>query len=138
MSTVSVATGGKSHEENLGIKMLQGAQLAIEQANAAGGYTARKIPFELVVKNDNGLWGATGNEIINMAYKDKVWAILGTVDGANTHIAIRVALKIEIPMINSGDLDPTLMETNIPWIIRCVGDDRQQGYMLVDYMYHAI
>ena len=138
MSTVSVATGGKSHEENLGIKMLQGAQLAIEQANAAGGYTARKIPFELVVKNDNGLWGATGNEIINMAYKDKVWAILGTVDGANTHIAIRVALKIEIPMINSGDLDPTLMETNIPWIIRCIGDDRQQGYMLVDYMYRNL
>jgi branched-chain amino acid transport system substrate-binding protein len=135
MSTVSVATGGKSHEENLGVKMLQGSQLAIEQANAAGGYTARKIPFELIVKNDNGLWGATGNEIINMAYKDKVWAILGTVDGANTHIAIRVALKVEIPMLSSGDLDPTLMETNIPWIIRCVGDDRQQGYMLVDYMY---
>ena len=28
MSTVSVATGGKSHEEALGIKMLQGAKLA--------------------------------------------------------------------------------------------------------------
>ncbi len=138
MSTVSVATGGKSHEEDLGIKMLQGAQLAIEQANAAGGYHARKIPFELVVKNDNGLWGATGNEIINMTYKDKVWAILGTIDGANTHIAIRVALKLEIPMMNSGDLDPTLMETNIPWIIRCVGDDRQQGYMLVDYLYRNL
>jgi branched-chain amino acid transport system substrate-binding protein len=138
MSTVSVATGGKSHEESLGLKMLQGAQLAIEQANAAGGYKARKIPFELVVKNDNGLWGATGSEIINLAYKDKVWAILGTIDGANTHIAIRVALKIEIPMISSGDLDPTLMETNIPWIIRCAGDDRQQGYMLVDYIYRAL
>jgi branched-chain amino acid transport system substrate-binding protein len=138
MSTVSVATGGKSHEENLGLKMLQGAQLAIEQANAAGGYVARKIPFELVVKNDNGLWGATGSEIINLAYKDKVWAILGTVDGANTHIAIRVALKIEIPMISSGDLDPTLMETNIPWIIRCAGDDRQQGYLLVDYIYRKL
>jgi len=138
MSTVSVATGGKSHEENLGLKMLQGAQLAIEQANAAGGYHARKIPFELVVKNDNGLWGATGSEIVNLAYRDKVWAILGTVDGANTHIAIRVALKIEIPMMNSGDLDPTLMETNIPWIIRCVGDDRQQSYMLVDYLYRNL
>ncbi len=138
MSTVSVATGGKSHEEDLGISMLRGAQLAIEHANAAGGYRPRQIPFELVVKNDNGLWGATGNEVIDMAYKDKVWAILGTVDGANTHIAIRVALKLEIPMMNSGDLDPTLMETNIPWIIRCVGDDRQQGYMLVDYLYKKL
>jgi ABC-type branched-subunit amino acid transport system substrate-binding protein len=138
MSTVSVATGGKSHAEALGIKMMQGTQLAIEQANSRGGYAKRNIPFELVVSNDNGLWGASGNEIIKMAYKDEVWAILGTIDGANTHIAIRVALKVEIPMMNSGDTDPTLMETNIPWILRCIGDDRQMGYLLVDYMYRKL
>ena len=134
MSTVSVATGGRSHEEVLGIKMLQGSELAIEQANARGGYLKREIPFELVVKNDNGLWGASGNEIIDMAYRDEVWAILGTIDGANSHIAIRVALKAEVVMINSGDTDPTFIETNIPWVARCIGDDRQQGYLLVDYM----
>jgi len=138
MSTVSVATGGKSHEEPLGIKMLQGARLAIEQANAKGGYLKRKIPFELVISNDNGLWGASGNEIIKLAYKDKVWAILGTIDGANSHIAIRVALKAEIVMMNSGDTDPTFIETNIPWVFRCISDDRQQGYLLVDYMYRKL
>jgi len=133
-ATVSVATGGRSHEEALGIKMLQGSRLAIEQANARGGYLKREIPFELVVKNDNGLWGASGNEIVDMAYKDEVWAILGTIDGANSHIAIRVALKAELLMMNSGDTDPTFTETNIPWVARCIGDDRQQGYLLVDYM----
>jgi branched-chain amino acid transport system substrate-binding protein len=138
MSTVSVATGGKSHEEPLGIKMLQGARLAIEEANAKGGYLKRKIPFELVISNDNGLWGASGNEIIKMAYKDKVWAILGTIDGANSHIAIRVALKAEVAMMNSGDTDPTFIETNIPWVFRCISDDRQQGYLLVDYMYKKL
>jgi ABC-type branched-subunit amino acid transport system substrate-binding protein len=134
MATVSVATGGRSHEEALGIKMLQGSKLAVAQANARGGYLKREIPFELVVKNDNGLWGASGNEIVDMAYKDEVWAILGTIDGANSHIAIRVALKAEVLMINSGDTDPTFTETNIPWVARCIGDDRQQGYLLVDYM----
>jgi len=138
MSTVSVATGGKSHEEPLGIKMLQGARLAIEQANAKGGYLKRNIPFELIVSNDNGLWGASGNEIIKMAYKDKVWAILGTIDGANSHIAIRVALKAEIPMMNSGDTDPTFIETNIPWVFRCISDDRQQSYLLIDYLYKKL
>ena len=138
MSTVSVATGGKSHEESLGIKMLQGARLAIEQANARGGYLKRSTLFELVISNDNGLWGASGNEIVKMAYKDKVWAILGTIDGANSHIAIRVALKAEIVMMNSGDTDPTFIETNIPWVARCIGDDRQQGYLLVDYMYRKL
>jgi ABC-type branched-subunit amino acid transport system substrate-binding protein len=118
--------------------MLQGTRLAIEEANARGGYLKRKIPFELVVHNDNGLWGASGDTIVKMAYRDKVWAILGTVDGANTHIAIRVALKAEVLMMNSADLDPTLIETNIPWIVRCVGDDRKQGYLLVDYLYRKL
>ena len=138
MSTVSVATGGKSHEEALVIAMLRGAQLAIEQANETGGYLERGIPFELVISNDNGLWGASGNEIIKLAYKDKVWAILGTIDGANSHIAIRVALKAEIVMMNSGDTDPTFIETNIPWVFRCIGDDRQMGYLLVDYLYRKL
>ncbi|MCB1125306.1 MAG: ABC transporter substrate-binding protein [Verrucomicrobiae bacterium] len=134
--TVSVATGGGSHnEETLGKMMLKGAQLAIDQANAAGGYRARNIPFELVVRNDNALWGASGNEIIRMAYDDKVWAILGSIDGANTHIAIRVALKAEIPWMTSGDLDPTYIETNIPWVFRCIGDDRQQNYLILDYLF---
>jgi branched-chain amino acid transport system substrate-binding protein len=138
MPTVSVATGGKSHEEALGIAMLRGCTLAIEQANEAGGYLKRKIPFELVVRNDNGLWGASGNEIIRMAYQDNVWAILGTIDGANTHIAIRVALKAELPMLASGDTDPTYIETNIPWVFRCIGDDRQMNYIILDYLFRKM
>ena len=132
--TVSVATGGKSHEEALGKAMLNGARLAIEEANAKGGYLRRAIPFELVVANDNGLWGSTGNEVINMVYRDEVWAMLGTIDSANSHIAIRVALKAETVMMNTGDTDPTFIETNIPWTMRNIGDDRQMGYLLVDYM----
>jgi ABC-type branched-subunit amino acid transport system substrate-binding protein len=136
--TVSVATGGMSHEEPLGRKMLQGAKLAIEQANASGGYRGRKIPYQLIVRNDNGLWGASGNEIIHLAYKDNVWAILGTIDGANSHIAIRVALKIEIPMMNTGDTDPTFTETAIPWVFRVITDDRQMCYLLADYVFKKL
>ena len=138
MQTVSVATGGKSHEESLGIPMLQGARLAVEEWNARGGYLKRRIPFELVVRNDNGLWGSSGNEIITMAYKDNVWAMLGTIDGANSHIAIRVALKAEVVMVNSGDTDPTFIETNIPWVMRVISDDRQQSYILTDYLYRKL
>lgn len=136
--TVSVATGGASHEEALGKAMLRATTLAIEEANAKGGYFKRKIPFELCVRNDNGLWGASGSEVIHLAYQDKVWAIIGGIDGANTHIAIRTALKIEIPWMTPGDLDPTYIETNIPWVMRCVGDDRQQNYLLLDYLFRKM
>jgi len=136
--TVSIATGGRSHEEALGLPMLQGSQLALEEWNARGGYLKRRIPFELVVSNDNGLWGSSGNEVIKQAYRDEVWAMLGTIDGANSHIAIRVALKAELLMINTGDTDPTFIETNIPWVARVIGDDRQQAYLLTDYWYRTL
>ena len=134
----SVATGGMGHEAALGKMMLKGAQMAIDEANEGGGYLRRGIPFELKVVNDNGLWGSSGNEITNMAYKDHVWAILGTIDGANSHIAIRVALKGELLMMNSGDTDPTFTETNIPWTARCIGDDRQMGYLMADYLFRKL
>lgn len=133
--TVSIATGSSANNIELGKQMLQGAQLAVRQANEQSGYCKSGIPYELVVHNDNGLWGASGDEIINLAYKDKVWAILGTIDGANSHIAIRVALKVEIPMINTCNTDPTFIETNIPWVFRCITDDRQMCYLMADFVF---
>jgi ABC-type branched-subunit amino acid transport system substrate-binding protein len=134
----SVATGGTGHDSVLGKMMLKGAQMAIDEANEGGGYLRRGIPFELKVVNDNGLWGSSGNEITNMAYKDPVWASLGTIDGANSHIAIRVALKGELLVMNSGDTDPTYTETNIPWTARCIADDRQMGYLMADYLFRKM
>jgi len=110
--------------------------MAIEEANAAGGYKGK--PFELVVKNDSGLWGASANEIVDLTYEDKCWAVIGTVDGANTHIAIRVALRTDIPIMNVGDLDPTLVETRIPWVFRNVPDDRQMAYTIAYYVYKQL
>jgi len=116
--------------------------MAIREANERGGYLRRHIPFELKLANDNGLWGSTGDEVIKMAYaekpEDQVWAILGSIDSANTHIAIRVALKAEIVMLNTADTDPTFIETNIPWVMRCISDDRQMNYLLVDYLYRKL
>jgi ABC-type branched-subunit amino acid transport system substrate-binding protein len=126
-----------SHLAPLGIKMMRGARLAVEQANARGGYRGG-IPFELVVRNDNGSWRSSGREVIMLAWKDSVWGILGTVDGANSHIAIRVALKAEIPVVNTADTDPTFVETNIPWVFRNITDDRQMCYLLADFAFKKL
>ncbi|MDX2443471.1 MAG: ABC transporter substrate-binding protein [Bacteroidales bacterium] len=115
-----------------GIQMLQGATLALEEANKKGGY--KGIPYKILPHNDVGLWGAAANEVVKMN-DEKVWAFLGTIDDINTHVALRVALKLELPMVNSGDPDPTLTETRIPWMIRIIGDDRQSSYALVNHIY---
>jgi ABC-type branched-subunit amino acid transport system substrate-binding protein len=115
-----------------GIQKLQGAQLAVEEANAEGGY--RGMPFVIMPHNDVGLWGASANEVVKMD-DEGVWAIIGSIDDIVTHVAIRVALKLEIPVVNVGDPDPTLTETNIPWVLRVISDDRQSSYALATYMY---
>ena len=116
-----------------GIQMLQGATLAMEEANARGGY--KGIPFRILPHNDVGLWGAAANEIVKMG-DEGVWAILGTIDDINSHVGIRVALKLEIPWMNTSDPDPTFTETAIPWVVRCIADDRQSSYALVDHIYN--
>ena len=128
---------GASHLAPLGIKMLQGAQLAVVQENEGGGYRG-ETPFQLIVRNDNGEWRSSGRGVIDLAYRDSVWAILGTVDGANSHIAIRVALKAEVPVMNTADTDPTFVETNIPWVLRNITDDRMMTYLLADFAYKKL
>jgi ABC-type branched-subunit amino acid transport system substrate-binding protein len=123
----------RSHEAYIGRRLLRGVELAIDEANAAGGYQGK--PFKLKVRNDTGLWGASANEIVAFSYEDSAWAVIGTVDGANTHIAIRVALKTELPIMNVADTDPTLVETRIPWVFRNIADDRQMAYTIAYHLY---
>jgi branched-chain amino acid transport system substrate-binding protein len=126
----------RSYETYVGRSVVRGMQIALDDANAAGGF--RGTPFEAVLKNDSGLWGATANEIVDLTYEDKTWVVIGTIDGANTHIAIRVALRTDIPMVNVADLDPSLVETRIPWVVRVIPDDRQQMYTIAFYLYKQL
>ena len=115
-----------------GRQMLQGATLAMEEANNKGGY--KGLPFVLMPHNDAGLWGAAANEVVKMD-DEKVWVFMGSIDDIVSHVALRAALKLEIFMVCTGDPDPTFTETNIPWTIRVISDDRQSGYALVNQIY---
>src|ERR1022692_4410356 len=120
-------------DQRLGQAMLHGAQLAIEEANGRGAYGGK--PFKLMVHNDQAIWGASSNEMVKMAYDDKVWAMLGSIGADSTHIALRVSLKAEVPIVNSASTDPTIPETIIPWYLTTIQDDRVQGYTLARRIY---
>jgi branched-chain amino acid transport system substrate-binding protein len=115
-----------------GLQMLNGATLAMEEANKKGGYHG--LPFKLMPHNDVGLWGAAANEVVKMD-DEKDWVFLGSIDDNVSHIALRAALKLEIPMVCTGDPDPTFTETNIPWVIRVISDDRASSYALLNYIH---
>jgi len=117
----------------LGRKMLNGAAMAIDEANAAGGYGGK--PFKLMLHNDSATWGASSNELVKMAYDEKVWAMFGSISGDTTHIALRVSLKAEVPIVNSASTDPTIVETIIPWYFSDLQDDRTQSYTLARHIF---
>lgn len=120
-------------DEPAGKSMLAGAELAIEEVNSRGGMCGR--PFRLMVHNDSATWGASSNEVVKMVYNEGVWAIFGSISSDTTHIALRVALRAEVPLVNTASTDPTIPETNIPWYFTNIQDDRVQGYTLARYIY---
>jgi branched-chain amino acid transport system substrate-binding protein len=120
-------------DQALGQAMLHGAQMAIDEANARGGFCGK--PFRLLIHNDGALWGASSNEIVKMVYEDKAWAMLGSISGDSTHIALRVSLRAELPIVNSAATDPTIPETVIPWILTTIQDDRVQSFTLARRIY---
>ncbi len=132
-------------ESVFGLRMLHGAQLAVEEANARGGYGGK--PFKLMQHNDYdnwqanavygddrptdpAIWGSPSNEAVKMIYDDQDWAIFGSISSESTHIMLRVALRAEIPIVNSASTDPTIPETYIPWYFTDLQDDRVQSLTL--------
>ena len=128
----------------IGQYMRHGAELAVEEANTRGGYRG-KWPYKLVKRNDpvvqvdhTWMWGAFTTHIVDLCYNEKVWALFGTIGGENSHILIRMGLKVELPIINSADTDPSFTETRIPWVFRVISDDRMQCYALAKYAYEKM
>jgi ABC-type branched-subunit amino acid transport system substrate-binding protein len=137
-------------ESVLGLRMLHGAQLAVEEANAGGGYGGK--PFKLMLHNDYNnwqakavygdvrptepaIWGSASDETVKMAYDEQVWAIFGSISSESTHIALRVALRAELPVVSSANSDPTVPETTIPWYFGTMQDDREQYLTLARRIY---
>ena len=74
----------------IGRALERGVRLAFEEANARGGYDGR-LPYELVLRNDAAAWGAASNTVVDLAYDQHCWAMIGSVDAASTHVALRTA-----------------------------------------------
>ena len=140
-------------EQAFGNRMLNGAQMAIDESNAAGGYGGK--PFRLVTHNDydnwqnsslasagvskdSAIWGAASNDAVRMIYDDKVWAMFGSISSESTHIALRLTLRAETPLVSSASTDPTVPETIIPWYHSVLQDDRVQGYTLARHIYDEL
>lgn len=118
------ATPGESTAHEL----WQGALLAQEEENAAGGYHGK--PFRLIPAWSNGPWGAAVVSLTQRVFDDRVWAVIGGLDGATSHLAEQVAVKVGLPVVSPGSTDPSVHAASSPWMFSLPPDDDRQAIAL--------
>ena len=107
----------------------RGATLAIEDANAASGY--RGLPFRLLSAWSENPWGSGVADLAKLVYTRGVWAIVGGVNGATTHLAEQIVAKAQLSLVNPGGTDPSVNFTNVPWMFTLPATDDRQAPLLV-------
>ena len=108
--------------------MWSAACLAVEKANKAGGY--KGLPFRLVSGWSGNPWGSGVSKVVRMAYIDRVWAVIGGMDGPSTHLAEQVAAKARLAVLSPASTDKTVNLANVPWIFSCLPGDHLQAPVL--------
>lgn len=106
------------------------AQLAIERANREGGFQG--IPFRLIPIWSEDPWGSGVSELARSIYTDDVWAIIGSIDGASTHLAEQVVTKARLTLINPISTDNTVNLANVPWMFSCLPGEHLQAPVLAN------
>lgn len=114
-----------------GAAVLEGVRIALDEANASGGY--RGLPYAVTVRATEGPWGVAAKQVAALAYDDNVWAIVGALDGQQAHLAELIAAKAWIPVVTPWASDLTIDYANVPWVFRIAPDDGAQARCLWDY-----
>lgn len=109
------------------------ARLAVNKINDKGGINGK--PLKLITRSVEGFWGAGSGEVVDLVFNEKVMAILGSIDGRNSHLAEQVIAKTQVLYISTWASDPSLSKAYVPWYFSIVPTDDQQATLLLDEVY---
>ena len=101
-----------------------GALMALDEINAAGGVNGRRIAY--VIEDDQGQPAQAATVVTKLINQDKVHAVLGEVASSNTLAAAPVAQTAKIPMITPSSTNPTVTQKG-DYIFRVCFTDNFQG-----------
>jgi len=100
------------------------ALLALEEANAEGGY--RGLPFRLVPCWSENPWGTGVSRLFRLTYREQVWAVIGSRDGESTHLAEQVVAKACLALVSPVSTDKTVNLAGVPWMFSLAPADDLQ------------
>ncbi len=104
------------------------AVLAVDEANAQGGYHGKPFRFRAAWSAEP--WKTGAGLIARMAYRDRVWAVVGGSDGPSAHLAEQVVAKARLPLVCPASSDRSANVANVPWMFSVLPGDHLQAPVL--------
>lgn len=113
----------------------RGALLAVKEANLQNFLNGKKI--KLITRSMEGAWGTGAKQTVDLVFNQNVWAIIGSHDGRNAHLAEQVIAKTQVVYISAWSGDPTLAQAYVPWFFSMVPSNIQQAKSLYTEIYSS-
>lgn len=113
-----------------GIQAQMGAQLFVDELNAAGGIDGRNV--ELVVKDDEGKTDTAGFVARELVSDPAIVAMTGHLNSRCTLATAAIANKAHLPQITYGSTATTICKGN-PYTFRNIYTDDSAGAQLADF-----
>jgi branched-chain amino acid transport system substrate-binding protein len=117
-------------EAAFGISTRNGIELAVDEANAAGGVKGRKL--KVIVYDDQSKPEEAGSSVARLLGQDHAQIILGEVASTNSLAMAPKAQEAQVPMISPSSTNPKVTEVG-DYIFRVCFIDPFQGYVMAKY-----
>ncbi|MGP8321870.1 MAG: ABC transporter substrate-binding protein [Methanosarcinaceae archaeon] len=113
-----------------GQSVKSGADLAVDEINAAGGINGTQI--EIICEDNRGEAADTVSAYHKLADVDKVPVILGAVVSTNTLAIAPLAEENEIVLISPTSTSPKLTQWEDGYVFRVIASDSCQGIVMAE------
>ncbi|HYO52867.1 ABC transporter substrate-binding protein [Archangium sp.] len=127
LGVVTCLTGSQA---TYGVSTRNGIELAIKEANAAGGVKGRKL--EIRVYDDQGKPEESSQAATRLITQDKVVLILGALGSSNSLAMTDKVQAAKVPMITPSSTNPTVTEKG-DYVFRTCFTDPFQGFVMAKF-----
>ncbi|MDY7227670.1 ABC transporter substrate-binding protein [Hyalangium rubrum] len=127
---LGVATSLTGGQATFGISTRNGIELAVKQANEAGGVKDKKLAMR--VYDTQGKPEEAAQAVTRLITQDKVLVVLGDVASSNSLAMAEKAQAAGVPMITPSSTNPTVTEKG-DYIFRACFIDPFQGFVMAKF-----
>ncbi|HZW88433.1 MAG TPA: ABC transporter substrate-binding protein, partial [Myxococcaceae bacterium] len=128
IGTIGALTGRQAH---YGGETRNGAQLAVEEANASGGVQGRQLTLRSYDSQSRPEEAA--NAITRLVTQDGAVFVVGENQSSLSLAMAPAAMKGEVPMISPSSTNPRVTAEGGPYVFRVCFTDTFQGQLLARY-----